>query len=191
MSLDPTTTPRSYDEKASHASFLEALSEWRTGRAVSAVSDLTVAQNQSDDDSHGRHGDSAAVVDGADAQPTVPRSSLLEGEYDEDASAVSFRAAVDAWRCGSAGAASSRGAVSPPSASEPVQTDSRATVPIEIKFESVRKVRQDGSLFTAVAYPRFNEFDILWVWVCVSVWVWVCGCVSCSSYLFTFSHFSI
>jgi hypothetical protein len=29
-----------YDEKDSHASFLEALSEWRTGRAVSAVTEL-------------------------------------------------------------------------------------------------------------------------------------------------------
>lgn len=85
----PSASDAAYDEQASHASFLEALNEWRLGRATDALQTLDVGEGASSGT--------------AAAQPEVPTvendgGRLLDGTYDEAAAMQSFRDAVHAWR---------------------------------------------------------------------------------------------
>lgn len=99
-----------YNEAESHASFLEALNEWRLGRATEAVEQI-----QTDS--------------------TEPRGLLLQGSYNEEESAASFRDAVAAWRSGSAS-----GGRPSTSACGAAQTEARPSTAVEITFNSERKL---------------------------------------------------
>jgi len=135
--------PEEYDEATSHASFLEALNDWRSGRSpetTAAAADTATSASAS-----------ATIVGGAliqgawapvHSEPTG--GALLEGNYDEEAAAASFRSAVEAWRCGSA-----QGTRAPPAPTQRPATAAAACsaqtvpppqTPIEITFTKPKKL---------------------------------------------------
>eukprot|EP00041_Stephanoeca_diplocostata_P015701 m.300465 g.300465 ORF g.300465 m.300465 type:complete len:468 (+) comp20128_c0_seq1:221-1624(+) len=88
VGTDDTQQSEVYDEHASHASFLEALNEWRLGRASDAVQTMSTSAH------------SVSVEAGGNEAVPLPTAggALLDGEYDESGGLASFREAVNAWR---------------------------------------------------------------------------------------------
>jgi len=111
-----------YDEEASHVSFLEALNEWRLGRAAEAVEALATTDTAATHDSGAGEG-----------------GALLGGQYNEAAGAASFREAVEAWRAGRSDTPMQQATAPRPSTSSTVQTRavaSAASVPITFSTTS-------------------------------------------------------
>lgn len=89
VGTDKGPQDETYDEHASHASFLEALNEWRLGRATDAVQTMSTPSQ-------------SVTLETKDKEPasytTGGGGALLDGEYDESGGLASFREAVNAWR---------------------------------------------------------------------------------------------
>eukprot|EP00038_Savillea_parva_P017592 m.21008 g.21008 ORF g.21008 m.21008 type:complete len:508 (+) comp3847_c0_seq1:109-1632(+) len=144
-----------FDEAASHASFLEALNEWRLGGRTSGSDASVSATTTSTSASLTTTTTTTTATTGglkvgmgsgsrawAPAQADPVGGTLLEGEYDEAAAAASFQDAVAAWRTGTPQTGSSS---RHPAAARPMtasacgaQTESPTGRPIEINFSSKR-----------------------------------------------------
>ena len=126
-----------YDEKESHASFLEALNEWRSGGDAQAATHATESA---------RPGSSSSGGGGS----ALAGGSLWDGPvYDEQANAQAFQAALQDWRGGGSASGAAEPAVKswsnpaddatqePATSSDGCQADlSPSKKPIDIKFSN-------------------------------------------------------
>eukprot|EP00037_Helgoeca_nana_P029307 m.349139 g.349139 ORF g.349139 m.349139 type:complete len:510 (-) comp27946_c1_seq2:227-1756(-) len=138
-----TSTAITYDdtfnEAESHASFLDALNEWRRGgdsdasATAASVPTPAGAGAAAAPSSLGMVGGSTAAWAPSAADPVG--GALLDGDYDEQAAADSFKTAVAAWRGGSA-----QGARPSTASMCSAQTDSLEDRPIQIKFTQNKKL---------------------------------------------------
>lgn len=128
------TVQEDFDEAASHASFLEALNEWRRGGSTTTASATTATATTTQ---------KPTIVGStnrawAPTQADPAGGALLDGVYDEQAAADSFKNAVAAWRAGTPqdDRPSTTGGSARPSSAFGAQTEVPHRPPIEIKFQA-------------------------------------------------------
>jgi hypothetical protein len=145
-----------YDEAAEAAAFKAAVAEWRTGgqAAASSASDTTISINHKpavqtvhsggvwnnpfadNDDEDAPQSD---LLSSAPEAPAGGGGALLNGDYDEEAEARAFKAAVSAWR--------NPGAAAAPGADGGSGTDVKAlSAATDVAADLAKKMEDDFAL---------------------------------------------